>query len=247
MKKHGTKSPTPSISGIMQKIGSLAGFIVDFLTTLLSETQIDYWLGHKTELKKKLREVFSITDEYANSREEWVKFYKTHFNWDVDFSGVIIPPMPTDGKKWRLLFLAKGMILNLAFQICEKLFPSWKYYGDLNKEISKNIRDTSSHYAVWVRDEIEPDTEFLGKSTREADPNMKIGITNLERIIFEIKYFSETGKHLDVKGITFCSASRDADGDVPGAYLDSDGGFKVSYDSLDNSDPEYGIRSVVSL
>lgn len=240
--KNGTDSQNPSFG----QLGALAGFIVDFLATILNATQVAYWLGHKTELKKKLREVFSITDEFSEIREEWQKFYKTHFNWDVDFSQVLIPIKPTDGK-WRLIFIAQGMTLNFAFKTCEKLFSSWKYYDDLDKAISKNVRNTENHYAVWVRDEVEPDQEFLGKSTREADPDMKIGITLLERIIFEIKHFTETGKHLDVKGLTFCSGSRYSDGGVPNAGLLNDGGFRVLCSGLGRSFSDYGIRSAVSL
>lgn len=245
MKKMEQISTKPSFKHF-EKLGLLAGFIVEFLAKMLNLTQIDYWLGHKTELRKKLREVFSIVDEFVDIREEWQKFYKTHFNWDVDFSQVIIPVKPIDGK-WRPLFIAKGMTLNFAFKICEKLFSSWKYYDDLDKAISKNIRNADSHYAVWVRDEVEPDVEFLGKSTREADPEIKIGITLLERIIFEIKYFTETGKHLDIKGLTFCSGSRSSGGLVPCAYLSSGGRFRVSCDGLAGSSSGYGIRSAVAL
>jgi hypothetical protein len=229
----------------MQKLGALAGFIVDFLATLLSEEQVDFWLGHKTELKKKIREVFSIVDEYASIREEWQKFYKFHFNWDVDFRGVIIPTIPIDGK-WRLLFIAKGMTMNKAFDCCSTLFKSWRYNDDLDKAISVNVRTSSDHYAVWVRDGVEPDQEFLGKSTRQVDLDMKIGITVLERLIFEIKYFSETRNHLDIKGVTFCSGSRDSGGNVPYAYW-NDGKFWVGWCDLDFSSSDYGIRSAVRL
>jgi hypothetical protein len=228
-----------------EKLGLLAGFIIEVLAKILNPTQVDHWLGHKTELRKKLREVFSIVDEFSEIREDWQKFYKTHFNWDVDFNQVLIPIKPTDGK-WRLLFIAKGMTLNFAFETCKKLFSSWKYYDDLDKAVSKNIRNTNSHYAVWVRDEVEPDVEFLGKSTREADPNMLIGITLLERIIFEIKHFTETGKHLDIKGLTFCSGSRYVDGGVPDAYLRSDGRFRVGCSGLGYSNSRYGLRRAVS-
>ena len=229
-----------------EQLGWLAGFIVEFLATLLSFDRIQYYFSHKNELRKKLREVFLITDEFSEIREEWQKFYKAYFNWDVDFSQVIIPTMPTDGK-WRLLFIPKGMNLNLAFKICEKLFKSWKAYNDLDKAVPKNIRNTENHYAVWVRDAVEPDKEFLGKSTLQADPDLKIGITFLERIIFEIKYFIETGNHLDIKGITFCSGSRSSGGGVPSAFLDYVGGFGVFCGCLDYSDSVFGIRSAVAL
>lgn len=241
MKKSGTNSQDPS----WEQLGSLAGFILDFLSKVINFSQVEYWLGHKTELKKKLREVFSITDEFSEIRDEWQKFYKIHFNWDVDFSQVIIPPKPSG--KWRLIFIPKGMNFNLAFSICEKLFKIWKYTENLNQSITKNIRNTDSHYVVWVRDEVEPDQEFLGKSTRQADPDMKIGITLLERIIFEIKYFTETGNHLDINGITFCSGSSNAIGDISRADLDSTGKFGVHLGSQNYCNSKSGIRSVVSL
>lgn len=230
-----------------EQLASLAGFIVDFLATILNFSQVSYWLGHKNELKKKLREVFSVVDEFAEIRTDWQKFYKEKFNWDVDFSLVLLPPIPTDGKKWRLLFIPKGMTMNLAFHIAQKLFPSWKYFDNLDESISDNVRKADGHYAVWVRDSVEPDEEFLGKSTREADPEMKIGITHLERIIFEVKYFSETSGHLDVKGLTFCSGSRSSDGDVPCACLLHGGKFRADCNDVDDSDSEYGIRRAVSL
>ncbi len=240
--KNGTDSQKPSFG----QLGSLAGFIVEFLATILNATQVTYWLGHKNELKKKLREVFSITDEFSEIREEWQKFYKEKFNWTVDFSAVIIPAMPTV-RKWRLVFIPKGMTMNLAFKIASDLFPSWRYSDDLDAVVTKNIRNTDNHYAIWVRDEVEPDQEFLGKSTRQADPDMFLGITLLERIIFEIKYFTETGGHLDVKGLTFCSGSRFADGDVPYTYLVDGGEFDVGWCDLAHAGSRCGIRSAVSL
>jgi len=234
-----TKRPT------FEQLGWLAGFIIEFLATLLSFDQIQYYFKHKNELKKKLREVFSIVDEFADICAEWERFYKEKFNWTVNFSMVIIPVMPAVGK-WRLIFIPKGMTMNLAFTTATKFFKTWRYNDDLDAVVTKNIRNTENHYAIWVRDEAEPDKEFLGKSTRQADPDIKIGITLLERIIFEVKYFTETGHHLDVKGITFCSGSRDSYGGVPGASW-SDDEFWVDWDSLDNYNSGYGIRSAVSL
>lgn len=244
MTKMGQTSKKPVFKRF-EKLGLLAGFIVEFLATIFSDDQIDYHLGHKNELKKKLREVFSITDEFQEIREEWQNFYKEKFNWTVDFSSVIIPVMPTNGK-WRLIFIPKGMTMNLAFKIASGLFKSWRYTDDLDSAVTKNIRNTENNYAIWVRDEVEPDQEFLGKSTRQSDPDIKIGITLLERIIFEIKYFTETSKHLDVKGLTHCSGSRYVNGIVPYAYLGINGKFFVNCYDIDFSDSKYGIRSVVS-
>lgn len=236
--KNGTDSVRPS----MKSLGTLAGVIVEFLSTIFNSTQVDYWLEHKTELKKKLREVFSLIDEFIAVREDWQKFYKGFLNWDVDFSRVLIPQMPTEGK-WRLIFVAKGLT-------CNKVYNAWsfrkgKYYDDLDANTPKNSRTASESYAKWVRDGVEPDEEFLGQSTNQADPKMEIGITLLERMIFEAKFFSETGKHLDVKGVTFCSGSRCSDGNVPDVSLGNDGWVYVDWGRLSYSDPVCGFRRVV--
>lgn len=216
---NGTNSKKPSL----EQLGALAGFIVEFLAGILNFEQIGYWLKHKTALKQKLREVFSITDEYVEFREEWQKFWKAQLGWGVDFSGVIIPPKPQIGS-WRLLILPKGMTNNKMFARMEQMFKCWKYTNDLDAEVPINARTTENHYAVWVRDGVEPDEEFLEKSVCEADLDMKIGMTLLERLTFGIKYFAETGKHLDIKGVTLCSGSRHSCGDVPYVRWDPLGG-----------------------
>jgi hypothetical protein len=158
MKKMGQISKKLSLKHY-EKLGLLAGLIIEFLATVLSDIQVDYHLGHKTNLKKKLREVFSIKDEFSEIREEWQKFYKTHFNWDVDFNLVIVPLKPPEGN-WRLLFIARGMTMDFAFQVCKKLFKASDHTGYagipnvLDKEFPKHIRDTRRDYAIWVPDHI---------------------------------------------------------------------------------------------
>lgn len=239
---NGTNS---SKSSIFIKLGVLAGLIIETLAKIFNESQIDYWIQNKDQLKKKLNEVFSIVDEYFLEREDWQKFYKDHFNWDVDFSQVIIPVKPELGN-WRLIFIAKGMTMNFAFEKASKLFSTWRYNDDLDKAIPNNVRNTQNSYAVWVKDGVEPDSEFLGQSTKKADPDMKKGITVLEGIILEMKYFLETGNHLNIKGVTFCSGSRNSDGNVPGVRWSS-GRFEVDWYYLDNSYSDCGVRLAVSL
>lgn len=241
--KNGTKPEKPS----WEMLGELAGFIMKLLARILNHSQVEYWLGHKNELKQKLVDVFFVvdeySDEYADIREDWKKFYKINFGWRVDFSRVIIPEMPVVGN-WCLLFIAKGMTLNLAFKVCKNLFLSKMYCDDLDKEFTKNACDTSSHYAVWVLADAELDPQFLGKSVYEVDSEMKVGITLLERIIFEVKYFTETKKHLDVEGVTHCSGSRSSGGNVPSASWNLNS-FRVGFCKLEYSSSDSGIRLAV--
>ena len=126
---------------------------------------------------------------------------------------------------------------------CKSLFPVWSYYND--ERLDSDFPAPKEATERYFLNSVEPDEVTLGKSTREADPDMN-GITLRERIIMEIDYFKNTGKHLDIKGLTFCSGSRYSDGCVP--YADWLGGkFKVGWSYLDYCNSDYGIRSGVAL
>ena len=53
-------------------------------------------------------------------------------------------------------------------------------------------------YAIRVRDRVEADEELKNRSARDLQQQGILGITIEEREIFELKYFTETGQHLDI-------------------------------------------------
>ncbi|MES2023297.1 MAG: hypothetical protein V4439_01310 [Patescibacteria group bacterium] len=177
--------------------------------------------------------------------KDWNSVYKEIFDTEADFSKVYIPPIPIMGK-WRLLFILKAIKMGFSYQVCQKLFEIRSYCDDLDKDISINSRSPVESYAIWVRDEPSPTQEFLGK-TIAVDPKMGKGITLLERIIFEIKYFTETGQHLDVKGQTFCSGSRNASGFFPTVDLNNQSEVDIFWHAPDFFYQGFGIREVVSM
>lgn len=189
-----------------------------------------------------MKDATQSKNTYTEIREEWKKFYQFEFGMEIDLSGIVIPERPEGN--YRLLFIEKDLTLNKVFDSWK--FPKWRYNDDLDKAVPTNKRTTAESYAIWVLAGDEPDAEFLGKSTKQADPSMKIGMTLLERMIFESAYFTETGKHLDVKGVTFCSGSRDSDDYVPGVYLGAHGEVRVDWCGLGTSSSDQGVRRVVS-
>lgn len=221
---------------------ALATFIAGVLGDILTGKKIQHHLQNKSALKAKIHELFDVTETYNELREEWQKFYQSAFGIEIDFTGVNVPEKPEGN--YRLLFIAKGLTPNKVYDAWT--FPKWKYSDDLDKAVPINKRTATESYAIWVLAGDEPDSEFLGKTTNQADPNMEIGMTLLERMIFESKYFAETGKHLDVKGVTFCSGSRHSDGNVPGVYLSSDGEVRVNWYFLADSNSKNGVRRAVS-
>jgi hypothetical protein len=61
-----------------------------------------------------------------------------------------------------------------------------------------------------------------------------------------LKYFDETKQHLDVKNVTLCAGSRDADGGVPDVDWGG-GGVKLHVDwySVGSADPSLRARAAV--
>jgi hypothetical protein len=246
-KKAGQTSATKKLP-TLEMIIALAGFIAGMLAKLSFE-QVQHLLTNKnTVLRKKLLEVFEITkDEFAEVRVEWEKFYLDNFGITTDFSSVVIPPKPIEGY-WRLIFVAQGITMNSTLAVMRTLFQVGVYTDDPDKDVTVNTRTSVMGYATWVRKGVEPDKKYLNKSTHQVDPDGKIGITFLERMILEIRYFLETGSNLDVRGITLCTGSRYSDGDVPNMYFNPHTD-EVRLDAYDTNDAgsDLGLREAVAL
>lgn len=238
---------TPKSPKFFAKIGILVGFIAEVMTALfmqMSDADLQYWIGKKAALRKQLREMFNQADLYAEQRELWRKFYQKHFSLDINISDVRIPDIPAEGD-WFLIIVARGLTMNFVYDCMCKFFTCSKYVDDLDAHITRNARDTKETYAIWVRIGVEPDEKYLGKSANQADPDMKIGMTLCERMLLELVYFDETGKHLDVVGWTRCTGSRNADGSVPDVGYGG-GEVLVGWGSPVNSDSRLGLREAVS-
>jgi len=202
-------------------------------------------LGMMEDLNHKLRKGVLTTDELAkflkkenpfearkasknkrppNIVSPWVDFYREVFGIRTVFSGIKIPEM-RDGFD-RLLIIAEGMTPQKLYDKCAELFPSWKWTESSLNEIVISDRVAKSGvygaYAIWVRDRVEADEELKNLSANQLKERNISGITLEERLVYELKYFKETGKHLDIQNVTLCSGSRYRDGLVPYVYLDSD-------------------------
>ena len=148
----------------------------------------------------------------------------------------------------RLIIIPKGLTMNKTVEILRTKCDVWLYADDLDKAITKNDRSNKkATYAIWVRDRIEADEEYKNMSAKQIAEQGIDGITVLERLLYELMYFTETGKPLDVKCLTLCTGSRDADGNVPHVCW-TPGHCKVraGWSYPDNSDVNLRARAVVS-
>lgn len=176
---------------------------------------------------------------------DWRSFW-SELGLELDVSTLRIPERQ-EGLN-RLLVMPKGATSNFLYEACSKLFPCWRYTENLDDATS--VRDPANGaYAIWVRDAVEADEELKGKSANDLAQARIKSITLPERLALELKYFKETGKHLDIKNITLCSGSRDPDGGgVPGVDWRAEvGGMSVYWYSPDSRGGRLRARAAVSL
>lgn len=207
----------------------------------------EFWskLAHNEDL---FRSVVSqiLPQELAeqNILAGWSEFYSQTFGIETDFSNL---PIPEKRRGFdRLIVVAQGMTPQGLYDKCKELFPCWKWTNQNLDEIVISDRTAKDGlYAIWVRDKVEADKELTNLSADQLRQRGIPGITLEERLLLELKYFKETGKHLDIMNITLCSGSRRSDGEVPHVHW-YDGVLRVYWYHPDNALVYLRSRQAVS-
>jgi hypothetical protein len=187
---------------------------------------------------------FFLQDKTLKAQiESWEKFYKEIFNIKKDFSNLKIPEQK-EGFDW-LIIVAEGMTPNRIFSKIKELMSARKYADNL--DIIQSVRKADYDYAIIVRDRVEADEELKNKSANQLQVENINSITLEERLLLEIKYFKETGKHLDINNYTLCAGSRHPDGGVPRvSWCGGYGRLEVRWYSASGADERLRSREVVS-
>jgi hypothetical protein len=186
----------------------------------LTFEKAEYFIGNKKQIGTKVRKIFYENNAYADLISDWQAFYH-EMGIDCDLSRVIIPNNP--GGFDRVIIMAQGITPQSGYDLCAKNFPCWKYTDKNLDEIIISDRTTKSGaYAIRVRDCVEADEEQKNLSANYLKERNIPGITLEEREIYELKFFKETGKHLDIENWTLCAGSRCAGDHVPYVNRDDD-------------------------
>lgn len=242
--KNGTALQTEVRMATPDQMKDIYGLAIQAIPTDISFESAQAVIGNKSAFIAKVRDLFPDPAIERDSLKQWETFYREEFGERHDFSGVKIPEKKAGFN--RLIVVARRMTPNRAYAACEKKFPCRRYADDLDTAVPENDRTPAEHYAILVRDSVEADEELKDLSADDLAEKEISGITLLERMLLELKYFRETGRHLDIKAVTLCSGSRDADGGVPRA--DWRGGeFGVDWDARGYRRPGLRSREAVSL
>lgn len=174
-------------------------------------------IGSKKSFKNDILAVFAkhSVKPLKKAIYEWQQFYSEMFGDEYDFSKVRIPER-REGFD-RLIIVAPSMTSQRVYDRCADEFNCWKYTSvSLDEALSTNERDPENGaYAIWVRDVVEADEIHKNKSAKQIAVSKLATETLLERLLHELKFYKETGHHLDINKVTLCAGSRDSDGDVP--------------------------------
>jgi len=217
------------------------GLAIQAIPTKLSFETAQSVIGSKSAFIAKIQELFPDPTTLSDPLAQWETLYREEFGKTYNFSGVKIPEKKEGFT--RLIIVAEGMTMNRVYDACKKRFLCWRYTDDMDTGIPTNDRTPTKTYTILVRDCVEADEELQNLSDDDLAEKHITGITLLERMLLELKYFRETGKHLDIQNITLCSASRLAVGRVPCARWYGSK-FEVLWDFHDCRAPFLRSRAV---
>jgi hypothetical protein len=231
------------------QIKELASALVEAILSNIMADKAQYWIGKKKKLANEVRKILVRVNgnksEHSELLLDWQNFWKGINGKEHDFSNIRIPEKPAESN-WRLLVIV-DILLGTLYAKFKERFDCWRWTDDnFDKIVAYNERDAKSGpYAIWIRDEEEADEKYKNLSVNQIK-GMNIKTETLaERFIHELKYFQETGKHLDIKNITLCSGSRDGDDYVPIVDWDYDG-FRVDWCDLGGRGGHLRVREAVS-
>jgi len=172
--------------------------------------------------------VIPYSEEVFKAFDDWKAFYQKFFGIELDVTGIKIPAH-VEGFD-RLVIIAKGVRLNRVWNVHEERnIPRYQWWnGALENAMQVSERgEVKETYAFWVRNVVEADEDMKNISA-ETIAERKLDTENLiERLVHGLKFFDETGNHLDVKNVTLCASSRFAGGDVPRVYRLAGGSVDV--------------------
>jgi len=121
-------------------------------------------------------------------------------------------------------------------EIIEEMRTKFDVYCYLNEsQLDKDFPAPKEVTTRYFKKTVEADEELRNKLADDLEKEGIQGITLRERLIMELQYFEETGKHLDIDNFTLCAVSRYSDGRVPLVGWDTDDrGVCVGWDNSDN-------------
>jgi hypothetical protein len=149
--------------------------------------------------------------EIESTLLQWQSFYREIFGIRINIANLEIPS--TNDAFNRLLVISPKLSLDSIWRKSAKFFPCEEFTfagGSLDAYFPVNEYRPEKDYAAWVVDSPEP--ERPAASLGEIVLRRTLGanyITLREHLIFRLRYFTETHRHLDILCPTTCIGTTD--------------------------------------
>lgn len=162
----------------------------------------------------------ALREVLPNVPKDWQDFYWKNFRIDLK-QAVIKIPEKREGFN-RLIIIPQGLTLTMVEGALNREFKTLSIDVFIAQEgtHSKHDRTPAKSYAIFIRDRKEPDEELADKSYNLLRVENVKTMTLLERLILELKYYNETGEHLDIQTTTLCAGSRYSNIGIPAVLWD---------------------------
>jgi hypothetical protein len=161
---------------------------------------------------------------------EWQRFYANPYLFRRVRGQVRIEPsqvfVPGSQRGFDyLLVVAPTLTVPELFVACAKKFPCYSSDLDVQNLATENDRVPGEFgYAVWIRSDPDADDEYIDLRERQIRQRGVRGMTLLERMLWELRVFDQTGLHPDpAKPMTLCTGSQSANGKAPFVHWDPSG------------------------
>ncbi|MBI5194348.1 MAG: hypothetical protein HZA08_13035 [Nitrospirae bacterium] len=219
---------------VVESVSEWSGVLKDFFRQIhdgsITKSEFQDFLVHRKPFQK------------PDIVTEWEDFYRD-IGINCDLSSVLIPNDP--GGFSRVLFVVAEVTPQWIYDKSNELFPCWKWTeGNLDEIIISERIAKNRPYAIRVRDRVEADEELKNHSAYDIKDQMTYE-TFEERMVHELKFFKETGEHLDRLNVTLCAGSCYYFGYVPRIRW-YDGKLLVSRYRFEDRDDRVRPRVVVS-
>lgn len=222
-------------------VGNIPGKMLGLYADLSHKLKDGVITERELELFLQRQNPFAIN----STLDQWHEFYRKYFRLALDFSKVSVPKEQDEFS--RVLFIPAGLTLHTIIKAMQKCFSVNTNNEHLDEHVDRNDRDNRFTYAIRVRDRVEADQELKGLSADHLQSQKIKTLTLIERLVYELKYYSETNEHLDVESTTLCAGSRDRYGHVPHVrWRLGLGGLLVYACKAKDTDHELSARQVVS-
>jgi hypothetical protein len=211
----------PNVTVLQTK--NLANIMLGAIPEDLPEGVAARWLRNKGVLQRAIADL--LKDNHPKGIDDqikdWTRFYADVFGRKIDTTGLIIPNETTELN--GLVIIPKDMSIQEAWNAYEKegILTRYDNQGEFGldnlDEITQghNDREPTESYALRIADAAEsdkkPEDSDNGHNVTTTEPRM----TLLERLLFGLKYYRNTGEHLDTETVTCCFGTTNLQGQRP--------------------------------